>query len=115
HVEEHVRFLGHVDRVDRLLAVADVVVHGSRCEGVPQVVLQALAAGVPVVATDAEGLREIPDAPILIVDREGRGLRDAVLRALKEPRDPVPIDALAPWTQGAIEKSLLRLAELETK
>jgi glycosyltransferase involved in cell wall biosynthesis len=109
-----VRFLGHVEDVVHLLGAADVLVHAATVEGVPQVVIQALAAGVPVVATDMMGLREIEGAPIRIVPRTGAGLWQAVDRVLGQPPDPLPLDALEPWTEPMIDASLARLhAEFE--
>lgn len=51
-LEERVRFLGHVENVRALYAAADVFVLSSRYEGVPAVVLEALAAGLPIAATN---------------------------------------------------------------
>ena len=102
-VEHAVRLLGHVTDPAPLFAAADVIVHGSRAEGTPQVLLQALAAGVPMVATEVEGLREVPAAPIRIVDRSGRGLADAVRRQLADRPAPVPVGALAAWTPASID------------
>jgi glycosyltransferase involved in cell wall biosynthesis len=103
-VAGHVHLLGHVDDVTSLLAAADVLIHTSSVEGVPQVVLQALAAGRPVVATDVTGLREIADAPIRIVPHSGAGLADAVIQALASHPEPVETSALTPWTCAAIDK-----------
>ena len=43
---------GHAQSVAEALATADVFVMSSDYEGVPAVIIEALAAGVPIVATD---------------------------------------------------------------
>lgn len=55
---EHVRFLGHVKDISGLLTVVDLGVFSSRREGCPNGVLECMAAGLPVVATDIPGIRE---------------------------------------------------------
>lgn len=54
-----VRLLGSRPDVDRLLGVMDLFVSASRWEGLPTVILESLASGVPVVATDIPGSREL--------------------------------------------------------
>ncbi len=61
---KRVRFLGPRDDVGRLMAAADVVVLPSLYEGLPNVVMEAMALGKPVVATAAPGTTE------LVVDGE---------------------------------------------
>ena len=53
-----VRLLGWRRDVPRLLAAMDVFCLTSRWEGLPRAVIEARAAGVPVVATDVDGVRE---------------------------------------------------------
>jgi glycosyltransferase involved in cell wall biosynthesis len=103
---ETVFFLGYLDVLDDAFLAADVLIHASRVEGVPQVVLQALAAGIPVIATSVEGLAEVDGAPITRVDREGRSLRKAVEDALQNPPPPVPVGSLAAWCGPAILRSI---------
>ena len=106
-----VHFLGHVSDIPGLLSVADLLVHAATVEGVPQVTVQALAAGVPVVATEMIGLREVPGATIRIVPSSGDGLRGSVVAALAESPVPVAIDAFDAWTDAGVDRSLAALHE----
>lgn len=56
---EGVHLLGWRDDVPELLAAMDIFLLTSLFEGLPRVVLQAMAASVPVVATDTGGVREV--------------------------------------------------------
>jgi glycosyltransferase involved in cell wall biosynthesis len=60
--EPSVIFTGPVEDVPTLLGAADVLVLPSRREGLPGAVLEALSSGVPVVANDLPGLRELAEA-----------------------------------------------------
>ena len=63
-LEGRVHLLGYRSDVAEVMAACDVFVLPSLWEGLPNVVLEAMAAGVPVVATDVGGTRE------LVTDRE---------------------------------------------
>lgn len=87
-LEDRVHFLGGLapDRVREALSAADVFVLASRNEGWANVLLEAMACGLPVVATDVGGNREvIRDATLGTVvpfgDRAAllRGLRDSLV------------------------------------
>ena len=58
-IEDKVRFLGHRSDVPRLMPHFDVLWLASEYEGLPNVVMEAMAAGVPVVATDISGNRDL--------------------------------------------------------
>jgi glycosyltransferase involved in cell wall biosynthesis len=58
-LDGRLRFLGHRDDVPRLMAAADLVVLPSAYEGLPNVVLEAMRFGKPVVATAAPGTTEV--------------------------------------------------------
>jgi glycosyltransferase involved in cell wall biosynthesis len=57
-LDQSVRLLGEVDDVSGLLSAADLGVLSSRSEGCPNGVLESMAAGLAVVATDCPGIRE---------------------------------------------------------
>jgi glycosyltransferase involved in cell wall biosynthesis len=63
-IRDKVRFFGHRSDVPRLLPHFDVLWSPSAYEGQSNTILEAMAAGVPVVATDIPGTRE------LVVDGE---------------------------------------------
>lgn len=61
-VADRVRFLGRRDDIAQLLGAADGLVLPSAFEGLPNVVLEAMAAARPVVATGVGGVPELVDA-----------------------------------------------------
>ena len=70
-----------------LMGAADVVVVSSRSEGLPMVVLEALAAGTPVVATAVRGIRELlthDQDSLLAEPGDVDGLAAAVVRVLSD-------------------------------
>ena len=58
-LKQRVRFAGFAPNVVRWMRAADGFVLSSRYEGLPMVLLEAGACGVPVVATDVPGTREV--------------------------------------------------------
>jgi glycosyltransferase involved in cell wall biosynthesis len=60
-VSEQVHITGHLshDRIDDFLQGIYVYVQASSAEGLPNAVLEAAAAGVPIVATSVGGMREV--------------------------------------------------------
>lgn len=57
-----IRFLGHRDDARQLLAACDVYANSSISEGISLTILEAMAAGLPIVATAVGGTPEIIDA-----------------------------------------------------
>lgn len=58
-IRDKVHFLGHRDDVPRLMPHFDVLWSTSAYEGQSNVILEAMAAGVPIVATDIPGTRDL--------------------------------------------------------
>ncbi|HEX5946830.1 MAG TPA: glycosyltransferase [Acidimicrobiales bacterium] len=99
------RVLGHVAEPESLLVNADVLVLLSRAEGLPQVLLQATAAGTPFVCWEVDGVDELLDlgAAGSVADQgDVIGAARAVARridaAVFDPDPhPCPDTALRPW------------------
>jgi len=78
-----VRFVGHREDARDLLAACDVYANSSISEGISLTILEAMAAGLPVVATSVGGTPEIVDATCgrLVPARDAQALAE-VLTAL---------------------------------
>ena len=84
----NIRFLGLRRDVPDLLAAADLLVHPSLEEGFSNAILEAMAAGRPVVATDVGGNAEaVCDGRTgwLVPARDTAALTHAILRTLRDP------------------------------
>ncbi len=58
-VGDDIRFVGKQDQIEDILAIADIFLLPSEYESFGLAALEAMAAGVPVVSSDAGGLKEI--------------------------------------------------------
>jgi len=86
-VEDTVHFLGFRDDVPQILASLDVFVLPSLQEGLGSVILDAMACGLPVVATEIGGIPEVVEegkTGFLIPAEDPASLADAVLRLSKD-------------------------------
>ncbi len=84
----NVHFLGFRRDVPRLLQSADIFVLPSRREGLPRSIMEAMAAGKPVVATDVRGSRDLVEngvTGILVKLSDVVGLAQAILQLVHDP------------------------------
>ncbi|HEY7116360.1 MAG TPA: glycosyltransferase [Tepidisphaeraceae bacterium] len=58
-IERHVRFLGHCGNIQSVLDASDVFVLSSLWEALPFALLEAMASGLPIVATAVAGVPEL--------------------------------------------------------
>jgi starch synthase (maltosyl-transferring) len=87
-IAPYLHWTGLRNDVPELLAAATALVLPSRWEGMPNVVLEALAAGRPVVATDVEGVRDLVSDGIngwVIPPHQPPSLAERVVRLLSDP------------------------------
>jgi glycosyltransferase involved in cell wall biosynthesis len=84
-----VRFLGQCDHVDALLSVFDVFVLASHREGFPRAAMEAAAMGLPIVAMDIRGCRQVVTDGInglLVPPRDAAALGRALLSLVHDAR-----------------------------
>jgi len=78
-----IHFLGRRDHIERLLRGMDVFALSSIAEGVGRALLEAMAAGIPAVATQVGGIPEVinsPEVGLLVPPRDPRALAQSMIR-----------------------------------
>lgn len=87
---DQVLFAGAVphEQVPLWLSAADVYVHASLNEGTSNAIAEAVACGVPVVATDIPGNRELlhPDYSILVDPLDQDAMSRAIFKIIDSPK-----------------------------
>lgn len=88
-LKETVRLLGNVDhnRLPQILNAADIFILTSVAEGVPIAILEAMACGLPVVATNVGGIHEVVKPGVngfLIDTRQPSDVAKALRQALEK-------------------------------
>lgn len=85
---DSIHFLGHRDNIEQLIKGMDVFVLSSIAEGMPRAILEAMAAGIPCIATEAGGIPEIintPDVGLLVPAMDENALKDAMITLANAP------------------------------
>lgn len=106
-------YVPHGEALSQCYRSSDLLLHVSWTEGLPQVLFEAFAAGLPVVATDVGGIRAaVGDATVLIPAGDADAAVDA-LRALHADagrRDALVQRGLAHAREHTIEAETERVA-----
>ena len=85
---DRLMFVGFRRDVAEVLSALDLVVFPSLWEGTPLTAFEALAAGKPIVATDADGLLDILTSghdAMIVPKRDSRALADSVVALIEDP------------------------------
>jgi len=114
---ENIRLPGMISEIHELFAACDLYVNSSRWEGLPMTLLEAMAHGKPMVATNVGGNPEVVHdgvTGILVPPEDHERLTDAIIRMLKDDglREKAGKAALSLFTQKyTIDKHCETLAE----
>lgn len=84
-ISSRIRFLGERDDIPALLEAADLFVFPSQWEGMGLALLEAMAAGVPALASDLPSIREYAPASMLVAAHEPSAWTAAILRVMADP------------------------------
>ncbi len=113
---DHCELLGYVSIQDGLADVyraSDALLHVSWTEGVPQVLFEAFAAGIAIVATRVGGVAEaVGDAALLVDPGDAQAAADALVRVLTDTalRDRLVAAGLDSVRGQTIEAEVARVA-----
>lgn len=97
-VTDRVEFLGHREDVPALLTRADIFVLPSRSEAFPNGAIEAMAAGLPVVASRVGGLIDLVDegrTGLLVEPDNPAALADAIASLIESPARAAALGAAA--------------------
>jgi len=86
-ISDRIIFTGHVRNVQPYYAMADVLANSSHSEGSPYVLLEAMAAGLPIVATAVGGVPEMlkdEESALLVPPRDRKAMTEAIARVLAD-------------------------------
>ena len=89
-VRDNFCFAGFVEDIPRLMYTTDILVHASLSEGLPNAVLEAMAMGKPVVASDVGGIPELIQhghTGLLIPPRGSEDLTTVLCGLLETPQE----------------------------
>ena len=86
-VDDAIDFLGFQNNPFRIMKQIDLLVLPSRTEGCPIVVIEAMAMGAPVIASNVGGVPELMtnDVGILVPPKDSEALAQSIINLLEQP------------------------------
>lgn len=87
-IQEHVTLLGRQDDMPSLYGSMSIMVLSSRTEGLPMALLEAMASGLPVVATrvgEVPNVVQDRDTGLLVEPNDAAGLASGIMELLRNP------------------------------
>lgn len=87
-LDESVQFLGHIDDVSPVLEDGDIFLLSSRYEGLPVAMLEAMAAGLPIVSADVGGVSDLVtdgENGFLVPSEDADAMAEEILHLVETP------------------------------
>ena len=97
-LNQSVKLIGHCSDLDGLFSIADLFVLPSLSEGSPNVLLESMAARVPIVATKVGGVTELVkngESAILVPPGDSESLKTAILELLMNRSRAIQLASVA--------------------
>lgn len=97
-IANHITFLKERTDISELLSIMDVYVQSSLWEGMPNAVMEAMAAGKPIVLTNVDGGRELIEDQVtgwLVEPADIKALASSILYVLKNKDEAKRVGATA--------------------
>lgn len=88
NLEGRIRLIGFRNDVPRVMSSLNIFLMSSKTEGLGSIIIEAFAAGIPVIATSAGGIPELVEDGVtgmLAAPGDSEGLANAVTRLLEDP------------------------------
>jgi len=92
NLENNIHFLGFRKDIPQLLSISDLAVSAARQEGLPVNIMEAMYLGLPVVATDCRGnkdlITKLPNSYLVSLNNSS-GITDAILSVYSNSHKPI--------------------------
>jgi glycosyltransferase involved in cell wall biosynthesis len=102
-VSDRIEWRGGVDDTAPEYRAADVVVTPSRWDGLSLALLEAMASGAPIVASDVNGSESLGDAGVIVPPDDPQALADAIDELLQDASARLRLGAAARARSGSFD------------
>jgi glycosyltransferase involved in cell wall biosynthesis len=102
-VSDRIEWRGAVDDTAPEYRAADVVVTPSRWDGLSLALLEAMASGAPIVASDVNGSESLGDAGVIVPPDDPPALAHAIDELLRDPPARLSLGAAARARSGSFD------------
>lgn len=112
NLQQNIRIVGNVQNVSEYLKVSDIFIHSSKGEGCSNAILEAMAAGLPIIASDTGGTSEIVtnEVGMLFEYKNHNQLKDCLVLLIKDTEKRVEYGSSS-YDKAVRDFTVLRMME----